>query len=53
MITIVYLMDYSGYKVENKCKLIETFHLHLEEKKWNINDKNSYRHEFYKQVKCF
>ena len=50
---IVYLMNYSGYKVENKCKLIETFHLHQNDfRTWSLDDPNSYRNEFYQQIKC-
>ena len=50
---IVYLLDYNGYKVENRCKLINCFHLHQNNfRSWKHSDKNSYVREFYKTIKC-
>ena len=48
---IAYLMDYSGYTVENKCKLINTYHLHKNDFRPSRHDKN-YTKEFTKHIKC-
>lgn len=48
---IAYLLDYSGYKVENKCKLINTFHLHKNDFR-PMRHNNNYKKDFRKNIKC-
>ena len=49
--TITHILDKSGYKVENKCKLINTFHLHKDDiRDWR--GKKSYSGKRYKLVLC-
>jgi hypothetical protein len=49
--TITNILDKSGYKVENKCKLINTFHLHKDDiRDWR--GKKAYSNKRYKLVRC-
>lgn len=48
--TISYILDKSGYKVENKCKLINTFHLHENDFREWTNKKRYLK--YYKTVAC-
>lgn len=50
---IAYMMDDIGFKVENKCKLVNTFHNHKNDfREWNGKDKLNYNLEFKKLLKC-
>ena len=49
---IAYILDKSGYKVENKCKLINTFHLHKDDiRDWKGRDSYKNRNHF-KHINC-
>ena len=49
---IAYMMDNLGYIVENKCKLINCFHLHQNEfREWKKN-KIKYHKKFTKNLQC-
>lgn len=51
---MVYLMNYSGYKIENPCRLINTFHLHQNDfRTWKNNNKLDYRKEFFQKAECY
>lgn len=51
---ILYLINDSGYKVENKCKLLNCYHLHQNDfREWIKNrKKNNYGKEFFMTLKC-
>ena len=50
---IAYMMDDIGFKVENKCKLVNTFHNHKNDfREWNEKEKLNYNLEFKKLLKC-
>jgi hypothetical protein len=50
---IAYMMEDVGFIVKNKCKLINTFHLHKNQfREWQGKNKLNYNLEFKKKLKC-